>query len=99
MLTKKETIFVLFAFVFLTMFAILGYTYIHNSSEIINLLKETRQQTLEMRGQCLRAEIIIPYLSIAYVSHFENLGFGSLIPSWLCIFCFFDKIKHGVSVE
>jgi len=57
MLTKKETIFVLFAFVFLRMFAILGYTYIHNSSEIINLLKETRQQTLEMRGQCLRAEI------------------------------------------
>lgn len=38
--------------------------------------------------------IIIAYLVVAWVSHFEGSFFGSVLPSWLCVFCLYEKIKE-----
>ena len=38
--------------------------------------------------------IIIIYLLLAWISHYENMMFGGgVIPEWLCIFCLIEKIK------
>ena len=31
--------------------------------------------------------LTIAYLTLAFISHYEGLGFGSVIPKNLCIFC------------
>ena len=43
-------------------------------------------------------ELIIPlvfiYLVLAYMSHYESMMFGSVLPEWLCVFCIFDRGKE-----
>lgn len=39
--------------------------------------------------------IFVCYLILCFISHYESGMFGgSLVPSWLCIFCLIDKIKE-----
>ena len=41
--------------------------------------------------------IITAYLTLAIISHREGLLMGSIIPSWLCVFCWVDALKEGYS--
>ena len=43
--------------------------------------------------------IAIPYMSIAWISHYEGRGFGEAIPWWLCIFCFGEWVKERCSIK
>jgi len=37
--------------------------------------------------------ILISYLIITWISHYDSMFMGSIVPEWLCIFCLYDTIN------
>lgn len=42
--------------------------------------------------------VLLIYLILDYISHYEHVSFGGLIPSWLCVFCLKDFISEKLSL-
>ena len=36
--------------------------------------------------------IVVLYLAVTGISHYEGMMFGSAIPDWLCIYCLIEKM-------
>lgn len=38
--------------------------------------------------------VLVSYLILTWISHYDNMMFGRIIPHWLCIFCLLEKLEE-----